>query len=213
MRRTLKTETKNGVMDDVKYFGDADIADIGDTESSIPTPGESRPILFENANAPKDAHLSPGMAGIVETIFIADADLKKEYLTLEQELLLGKNLVESSHVLGSLDRAETNFRKAHRLWVTAKLERERWDNENEVVCAPLKLAAQKELEKEKELKIRTKAITEADVAMMLASMFPDEWNAAEERRMKVKLAEESLGNLVEAWSSRCRTLQVLGNKR
>ena len=163
--------------------------------------------LFDNPHAPREAALSPGFDRIVEKVFVKDPDAA--YARLERDLRIGDERATYGALVKALDEAETNARLAHRLYVSARVERERWELDNEVFFAGMRVEAMREIQREKDMKMRSKQITDADVASMCASMYPDQYRAQEVQRRKVKVMEESLANLSEVWLIRCKSLQTL----
>lgn len=169
----------------------------------------SRGVLFESANAPKPPEVSPGLAKVVERVFLAEEEIERAYEFVNQNLKLGEKLAEHGHLVKALDLGETVHRIAHRLYITAKLDRSTWERDSIITFASLREEATRHLQSEKTRGIRSKQITDADVESTCAWMFPDEWRTRETTRDRLKLTEDSLLNLVEVCASRCRTLQTL----
>lgn len=170
-------------------------------------------FAFERPNnkpvSPSELH--PEIARIVETQIVEHPwDVYQE---LEAALRVGERRADHGSVNASLDEAETNARKAYRLWLTAKLESDRWRLDNEVVFGAMRLKATETLQQEKTMGLRNKQITDADVEAMVASLYPDEWRSQELKRKKVELMVKSMENLNECWLSRCRSLQAMLNKQ
>jgi hypothetical protein len=167
-------------------------------------------VEFERANKRAPAPLHEGFEKIVETLFVEKPF--EVYQKLEAALKVGDDRGEHSALNRSLDNAESNARLAHRLWMTAKVERERWEIENGIIFGAMKHEASKTLQREKDQGLRSKQITDADVETMCAVIFPDEYKAQEVKRKKVKAVEESMANLTEMWISRCRSLNAMLSK-
>jgi hypothetical protein len=182
-----------------------------------PVPEESsdedvRHPIVENQHAAHETPIAPGFARIVERIFIADPEAA--YARLESDLRIGDERATYGALTKALDEAETNARTAHRLYISAKVERERWELDNEVAFGAMRAEATRSLQREKDTKARSKQITDADVASECAMLFPDEYRAQALTRKKVKAMEDSLANLSEVWLIRCKSLQtMLGRQR
>jgi predicted amidohydrolase YtcJ len=173
----------------------------------------ARGVVFESANAPAPATVPPGLAAIVERVFIPDEKLNEVYEECHRGLVLGADkLAEHGHLVRALDMAETRHRYAHRLFVSAKEERLAYERDFVVEAAPMRKAATELLQKEKKDGIRSKQITDSDVESTIAWLFPDWWRDKERERSRLKLTEDDLLNLVETCASKCRSLQTMLSK-
>lgn len=159
------------------------------------------------ARAAKEKPLRTDLARVVETVFVVD--IHDKWTRLRKALQVGENRSDHGALQKALDRAEWNAQEAHRLYVTAKLEMERWELENEVIFGGMWAEANHALNYEKEEGTRRKQITDADVRAKVASLHPVEWRTQEQKRRAVKLTVDSLSNLAECWMSRCRSLQAM----
>jgi len=144
---------------------------------------------------------------IVTTQWVKEAF--DEYQRLDGLLHIGEERGNYATVNTHMDHAETNSRKAFKLWLAGEIESARFEKDAEVVTAAMWAAATRELQAEKEDGKRNKAITDADVRAMCAQMYPDEYRAIENKRTEVKLMVENLKDLNQAWKSRCKTLQTM----
>lgn len=165
---------------------------------------------FEVAQAAKMSPLRPDVARVMETIFVSD--VAKDYKPLEEELHLGDDHSDRGSLIRRLARAPVHYRKAHKLLITAKREREAWEKRNAVIFGAMWQAANKELQDEKDQKIRNKQITDADVSAKAAVIFGDEWTVQEIARYEAKLMIDSLENLVETWGIEARALEAMLSK-
>jgi hypothetical protein len=168
------------------------------------------PVEFPSAQPAVSTDLQLAFERIVESVMVKDVE--GTYATLQQQLEIGEDRQDHGRVMASLDRAETNARAAHNLWMTAKVEARRWELDSEVVNAAAREKAMKDLQCEKESGARTKQITDADVKARAALLFPDEVRSQELKRARVRALEASMQNLAEVWASRCRTLSTLATK-
>lgn len=137
----------------------------------------------------------------VERVF-SDIEPEKDYERLEQALSL-KDALSPGAIKVARNEAEANANEAHRLYVVAALEFERFTIDADVVQGALRMTATAELQEEKDAGKRSKAITDADVREKAALLFPEEWKNICERRKKVELALEQFKRLADLWKSRC----------
>lgn len=158
----------------------------------------------------KEHELREDMERIVEAVFVND--LHATWQKLQAALTVGEKRSDHGTLQAALDEAESNAQLAHRLYVTAKIERERWESENDVIFGAMWSEAAKDLHKEKESGARSKQITDADVKARVAVMHPDEYAHQESKRAKVKATVDTMANLSEVWMSRCRSLQAMLGK-
>src|ERR1700722_7126194 len=142
-------------------------------------------ITFGSANRGdgKEDELHEGFQKIVESVFVENP--WEEYKRLEAKLHIGQEgRALHATVNGALDEAETNARKAHRLWMTARVERSRWELANAAIFGAAKIEATRILQHEKDEGKRNKQITDADVEAMLVTKFGDEWLSQQNKRKR-----------------------------
>ena len=168
------------------------------------------PTQFPSANEASEHALSQGFERIVESLVVNDP--WETYQQLEERLRIGDERKDYGRVVKELDDAESNARLAHRLWTTALVAREEWEQNNEVVFAAMRDNATRELQDEKAAGNRNKTITDADIVSRCALNWPDEYGHQEVKRKKVKAMEESMKDLAAKWDSRCRTLATIASK-
>lgn len=158
----------------------------------------------------KERALRPDLERIVEHVFVDKLD--ERWQRIKRSLRVGDQRSEHGALHKALDDARQYSYEAHRLYVTARLERESWEAENEVVFGAMWLAATQALQHEKDTKERSKAITEQDVRAKAAVLFPAEWPALEKRRLAVKLAVENMSQLCKDASDHCEDLRTMLGK-
>lgn len=161
----------------------------------------------DEAEKNTDPHLSPGLESVVHKIFQVDAH--SDYEALEKALSVGSSRTDYASLLKAIDEAETNARKAHKLYLAAKLEAESWEIDHTNVMAGMRSHAVENLEREKAAGDRKKAITNADVEAEISALFPDEWKHQAQRRVQVKGTVEHLERLADLWFQRCKTLGTM----
>lgn len=204
-----KTTTGSAVVDELSR----ELDDALTGHKLPPTPRPSAPAaaeeppLFDSPNAPGKPQLAKDFGAIVERVFAVDA--LGQYERLEKALTIGEQRADYGTVLRALDQAEDNARTAHRLYVGAKVERERYLMDAAVVTGAMWSKATDALQREKADGLRNKQITDGDVRAMAATLFPDQWRENELGVVKVKAMEEHLLRLADLWASRCRSLQVV----
>jgi hypothetical protein len=147
--------------------------------------------------------LEDGYLAVQERIFTLP-DPNAEYDELERAMKLGTREFDS--VSRALDDAEDNARRAHKLYVNARLEYERFSIDADIIEAGMAAQARTELEREKETGQRSKQITQEDVKHKCLAMFPDEWRDLAERRVKGRKMLEHLERFAELWKTRCFSL-------
>ena len=186
------------------------------TKPTTPEPAESSSALeepkrraydFKSVNARKESHLRPDLAAIVETGWVED--MNKLWKCIKAALPIGERRSEHGFLVKRLDEFRVLSYEAHNLYVTAKREEHRWELENEVTNAAMWNEASRELETEKSDKLRSKAITEADVRAKIMVLHPDEFVAQETRRKALKLTVEDLTYLVKVVAEGCEDTRVM----
>lgn len=161
------------------------------------------PPLFATGHTP-DGEVRPDYARIVETVYAADAF--RDYDDLERHLEVGEGRGDHATLREHLDKAEARARRAHRIYLGAKIEQVRWENAQKKVSAAMRAKAREALEGDE---ARTKRITNDDVDAKVVEMFPDEAAHQEEARAKLKGVVESMEHLVSRWNSKCGDLRTL----
>lgn len=166
---------------------------------------------FQRVQRPGKSHeLRGDLEQIVETVFVND--MAKMWERLREGLVVGEKRSDRGTLMKALDLAEKRAHDAHRLYVTAKVEHERWERENDKVFGAMWSKANESLQQEKTEGFRNKAITDADVRSRVATLFPDEYEAQETRRAKIKATVDSIKDLAEQWKSRCQSLRSMLGK-
>ncbi len=200
MRRRNEVEAKIGSNEQAEKLG---------AELQKTLEGTTK-VEFPSANAASEKKMSPGFERIIEHVFITD--IWETYRKLEERLRIGDERKDYGRVIKELDDAESNARLAHRLWTTALVAREEFEQNNEVIFAAMRQQATTELQDEKEAGRRNKTITDADVVSRCALNWPDEFGAQEVKKKKVKAMEKSMEDLAAKWDSRCRSLATIATK-
>lgn len=144
---------------------------------------------------------------IVDKVWVND--LHEQWVRIRKSLRVGERRSEHGYLQRSLDEARKLSYDAHRLYVTAKLELERWERENEVVFGAMWNDANRVLQVDKANGSRSKQITDADVRATCATLFPDEWKAQENKRHAYKLTVDNMGQLSKDANEHCEDLRVM----
>jgi hypothetical protein len=161
--------------------------------------------LFASAN--KGPGITPDFERIVEAVYQVDA--WREYEDLEANLEIGDERGDYGTVAKHLDGAEKRARRAHALYLSAKLELLRFETECQKVQAGMRQKATEVLSDEKEDGGRRKQITDADVRAKMAEMYPDEFVHVEERLAKLKGAVAHMERLADLHRNRCFSASTL----
>lgn len=170
--------------------------------------GDTQPANVDEFVSPVESLLNTFDRYVV----VDEKDIPTAYKKLVDALQVGDGRHEHGHLVVALDAAESNFRSASNLFMTARVVRKSWELNMESINAKLRNEATAALSQEKAEGKRSKQITEGDITATVATMFADEWRSQEERRIRLSAMEDSLQNLVDAWGSRCRTLQAMLTK-
>lgn len=166
---------------------------------------------FASAHTAEEIELDNDFARIVERVFVEKP--LEVYEQLEAALRVGEKRSDYGTMMKALDEAEANARLAHRLYITSRVEHEKWLLDNQVIMGAMWTRATAALQREKDAGVRNKAIQDTDVRIQCSLMFEDEFKAQEVKKAKVKAMEESMKNLAELWASRCRSLQTMLSKQ
>lgn len=178
---------------------------IADEPFPKSSPAKQPPPLYASANLGEG--VNPDFARITETIFAVD--VLRDYDDLEKHLEVGEQRNDYRTLTEHLDKAEARARRAHALYLGAKIELVKWEADSRVVMAAMRDKARLELETEKLEGTRKKVIGKEDVEDRVADLYPDEWKAQEVRRAKMKATVEHLERLAELWKTKCYSLSTL----
>jgi hypothetical protein len=211
MRKRSQAGAVSAGVEVVDDFGDLPVngARVHPPEAS-PPPLSSPPVtplVYESAHRDVEEPLDPRFEKLVETAFVDDPFAV--YEELEAALTIGEKRNDRGTVQERLDTAATNSRRAFKLWRTAQLVAKDWELRNRPVFASRRAQALAALEAEKQAGERKKAIAEADVLDMVATMFPKEHHESEVRRLKIHPLERNAENLFETWREECRLIAVI----
>ena len=188
------------------------IAPTGDRSPVAPSPVvEAR--REKAASSVEELALGEGYDRIVERVFTVSP--WETYEPLEKDLRLTGEAHRADYatLVDALDRCQDNSREAHRLYVSAKVSVARYEADATVLLTDMRKQSLAALDAEKAAGQRPKQITEADIESRIASLFPDEWRALEDRRAKAKAMVSHLERLSELWKERSRDLRVMIENR
>ncbi len=159
------------------------------------------------SSADEVADVDPAFAKIVHTVL--QSNVMHEYDRLERSLVIGEHRGDYATVLKHVDAAEDNARVAHKLYLAARIERERYEAASAKTIAAMWRQAKQSLEEIKRSGDLKKQITDADVERQCIFLFGDEWDRIQEGKLRVKLAESHMEHLSDLWKSRCNTLRTI----
>lgn len=146
---------------------------------------------------------------IQETTFELE-DPEAEHEELLEALRLTSALTPGN-LEAALNDAEDNARRAHKLYIVARVDYERFDLEMTPVVEAMRDAANRELQAEKDAKQRSKAITDADIKGRASILFPDEWALVQKRRTEAEAMMDTLKHFADLWKQRCYSLSTMLN--
>ncbi len=169
---------------------------------------KGRAIVFDNANAAKEKAPDPRLLPIVERAF-KPKDWGSTLDRFDSWIELGDRRTEEAFIRKAHEEGPGIVQALIDCYLQVKYARETWELENDVCFAAMRDAATQALEGEKERKIRTKMITEADVEHKCAAMFPDEWARQESNRRRFKLTEDRSKHCIDTATLRCRHLDSM----
>lgn len=152
--------------------------------------------------------LNTSLQPIINTFQILDPF--KVYRELESDLTIGSDgRNDRGILLAALDRAEVNTRLAHKMFMSSKIEYDRYMAQLDVKKSDMLSQAKQELEAEKKTLEFKKQITNDDVISRCAEKFPEQWVYLNKRVAEMKAAVSDLEDLVFTWKSRCETLRTM----
>lgn len=176
---------------------------------SLPAPPEDAPFVDGQEVPDKDGRraIAPDIKRIVERIYTIDAF--KDFDDLEKGLSIGSERTNHGVLFEQLDKAEMRARRAHALYLGAKVEHESWERSQLKVVSRMRAEATSVLQAEKKAGERNKAITNDDVESQMAIDFPDEWDAYASNKAKLEGTVKHLERLADLWKQRCHTLATM----
>lgn len=179
------------------------------------TAAKAADALFETKTFSRPSlpipRLKPGFEKVVERVFDLD-DPDAEFQAILTQLTV-EEAITPEKVEAALNHAEDTARKAHRLYIVARVDNDRYEVECDAVMGALRDAATSELQAEKDAGERSKAITEADVTGRVATMFPDEWAEVNDRRARAKGMLDHVKRIADLWEGRCYTLSTMAGRK
>lgn len=129
-----------------------------------------------------------------------------------RNLQIGEDHVSQGILKEHIDRADLEALNADQLFRAAEIVALELKTDQEAVRADMWRQATEVLTMEKEGGSRKKAITNEDVKMKAAEMFPDEWRANVIDMKKAEVTVEHLKVLAKRWDSRCSSLRNMREK-
>lgn len=184
------------------------------THRDNPKPSQPPPPMDAKSDATLPYHGQPQQLpdsyGAIVTSVFGVADPQELY----DQILAGIKPIKASQcstgeLLEKMDQAQENARVAKQLQVNMKATVEATELDNQVIIAAMRERATASLEAEKDAGTRRKAITDADVTGLAATIFPDEWRRIHEATNKAKQSLSYVENLVERCVERARDLRAI----
>lgn len=179
-----------------------------------PAPNLSEPPQVQAPAAELGELFGPPVFGnhydrIVSRIFTVDPFGEYDELERDLKLDVSPERVDYGTLAMALNKGEDNARRAHKLFVNAKLHLAQVEAEVEKLEGTLRMQVVGELAQQKAEGKLSKAATKDDVIAEMSRIFPDEVMRFRTRIAKAKLSVEHLERLSDLWRSRCRTLDTL----
>ncbi len=139
-----------------------------------------------------------------------ELDVTAEYDELEVALKLEDALTPQA-VRAAVNESERNAKRAHRLFVVAKYQFERFKLEAEVALGAMRDAATAKLGRLKALGQHPKQVTDSDVRDLAAVMYSDEWRAISDELAKAEQTLAHIQRFADLWQRRSWSLSSLNN--
>lgn len=188
------------VADARELFGD------NETKPKLPpipdSPFDTAPRQKSFAKPPE---MGRGFHTVVRDIYAEGFDVAAEYKAIQTAFELHDALTAEA-LMKAANQVENVARRAHRLYILAKAEYERYVRMTDANVAAIRDAASDHLEDQKRKGIRTKQITDADLAATSAQRYPDEWEDVNTKRDRAKGMVAHIEKLAELATIRCRTV-------
>jgi len=181
------------------------LADELNKSNAVPPGGYSFPSVQR-----KVAPLRADLRQIVETHWVED--MNAAWHRIRGMLKVGEKRNHHGHLTRALDDARELSHEAHGLAVTAKLEAKKWESLNDVVFAAMWSDATRACQHEKDQGQRSKSITDTDIRLKCATLYPDQWHAQEIDREKVNLTVKRMEQLAKDASDKCDDIKVMLSK-
>lgn len=198
---------------------------VTNTTPSTPLGDAGRDVTNDLFAQNTDVVLGPEFDGIVHSVFaVTAASINADYQLVELAIQPLGRQKDAASILDALDKAQSAARTAHRLLVNMQLIYEKVKGEVASALGALRDSATKSLidkgdddlpafdesdAKSKKAKVRTKAITNADVEAEMARIFPKDMSALRDRQAKAKGAVDHVEFMTDLVKSRIRSLEVM----
>lgn len=171
--------------------------------------------MFENASPgirrlPREPELRPVFNRLVGDLFSDGYDPWVEYQAVKASLKIAGGLSPGA-VQAAAESQESMAERALRLYVVAQHEVAAYTHGGDALIGAMRENALVELELDKAKGVRTKQITDGDVASHAAVMYPDEWRRVNDRREKGRLLLKYVEGLSVLAATRAATLRNLVN--
>lgn len=152
--------------------------------------------------------LGGGFDRVIASVIDETVDVSAEYEALQAELEIQEALTPEV-VRQSINRCERNAHRAHRLYVLARVQLDRYRIDTDGALGAMRDEAVAQLTAEKASGVRTKQITDADVAGRAATIHPDEWREISEGLAKAEAMLKNLERFADVWYRRSWSLGSL----
>ena len=166
---------------------------------------KANPLPFTDYPKP-----SAGLASLVTKVIDEGLglDLEKEFDLLAADLILPDALTPQA-VAEAINACEDNARRAHRVYVLAKYQFDRYKIEAEVALGAMRESATHKLAALKASGHHPKQVTDSDVRDMAAIMYPDEWKDINDRIARTEHTLAHVARFADLWQRRSWSLSSL----
>lgn len=149
-------------------------------------------------------------ARIVDALFDLP-DPMAEYLAIKASLTFGGRASSLSYgqLVDALDDAQSVAERASRLLASAKVTHDAFEMDAQVIEGALREQAVADLQQQKAEGKRSKAITNDDIAAVMAAAFPDEYRDLQSRRSKAKRTVLAIEQLYDRACARAGDLRAM----
>lgn len=174
-----------------------------------PSPTQAANLAPELTEIFGDPVFGNGYDRIVSKVFTVDPYGEYELLEFNLKLDVSPERVDYATLAQALNQGEDFARRAHKLFVNAKLHLAVVEAEVEKLEGSMRMRVVEKLADMKAKGELSKAATKDDIAAEMSRLFPDDVMRFRTRITKAKLSVEHLERLSDLWRSRCRTLDTL----
>lgn len=181
--------------------------EIDAVETELKAKGDPTKVEVKHLN--KKGELPPpafsgSMSRVIETVVAKAQKLLDDPATFErlERALKVEGAGTPEQVRQALNLIHETAADAHLVMLAAKSEFERWEHASRVYEGPMRDAAVKSLQADKASGKMSKVIGEADIRARIAKLFPDEYRAQEDNRLRAEMVVKQFERVAELLAKR-----------